>query len=110
MSGSQRLVNFLLKFERLCFVLSDQVFFYFLGFLLVLSHLLVPEAVEFGNLLNVSHFDLLFLFFVFDKHLLSFMFFEVSSHFGESFFGEVCFDVLARFFALFLMSVKDLPG
>ena len=88
MSGSQRLVNFLLKFKRLCFVLSDQVFFYFLGFLLVLSHLLVPEAVEFGNLLNVSHFDLLFLFFVFDKHLLSFMFFEVSSHFGESFLAK----------------------
>ena len=110
MSGSQRLINFLLKFERLCFVLSDQVFFYFLGFLLVLSHLLIPEAVEFGHLLNVSHFDLLFLFFVFGKHLLSFMFLEVSPHFGESFFGEVCFDVLARFFALFLMSVKDLPG
>lgn len=81
-SGSQRLIDILLKFQRLSFMLSDQVFFYFLGFLLVLGHFLIPETVEFGNFLDMGHFDLLFLLLMFGEHLLSFVFFEISSHFG----------------------------
>ena len=88
---------------------SDEVFFDFFGFLLVLRHFLIPEVVELSNFLNMGHLNLLFLFFMFDKHLVTFVLFKVNSHFGESFFGKIGLNILARLFALFLMSVQDFP-
>lgn len=101
-------VNVFLKLSRLSFMAPDQLFFYFLGLLLVLGHFLVPVVIELSDFLNMGHLDLLFFFLVLRQHILSFAFLQLCPHFSESFFRQICFYILACHLALLLMSVQYL--
>ena len=108
-SWRQWLINLLFKFHSLTLMFLDQFLLNFLGLLLILGHFLIPIIIELCNFFNMGHLYLLFLIFMFRQHFSSFISFNLGSHFGKFLFCQISLYVFSSLFALFLMSIKDLP-